>query len=206
MSDPAASPPQSTNPSQTASSARPEKTGRFLLALPLVIVFALAAVFVVSEYRKKPEQTGGVGPGEVFPEIQADGWINGEPPSKSELAGHIVVVDVWASWCPQCAWLAGKLAEMEQKYEGKGVIFIGLTSDRKDSLPQIEAFIEKAKMKFPNGYGALKTVQQTRAEVLPALWVIGPDGRVLWNGDRAREKEPADAIIDRELERMAGKS
>jgi thiol-disulfide isomerase/thioredoxin len=206
MSDPTASASQVTNPTTTSGSAPSGTGGRLWLALPLVIVLALAAVFVFSEYRKKPELTGGVAPGELFPEIEAAGWINGGPPSKSDLAGHIVVVDVWASWCPQCAWLAAKLAEMEKKYEGKGVIFIGLTSDRKDSLPEIEAFIEKAGMKFPNGYGALKTVQQTRCEALPAMWVVGPDGRVLWNGDRGREKETADSVIDRELARMAGKS
>lgn len=210
MSDSAANPSPGTNVSQSLGAPGAPKFGRFWLALPLIVVIGLAALVVFTE-RDKPELLGGLKPGETFPEIEAPAWINGEPPPKAELAGHIVVVEVWASWCPQCQWLAGQLAEMEKKYEGRGVIFIGLTSDGKDSLPEIESFIKKSGMTFPNGYGAIKTVQRTKCESVPAMWAIGPDGKVIWNRDMAKAPDkpdglPIDAAIDRELARMAGKS
>ena len=38
------------------------------------------------------------GGGKPAPEILAQGWLNGAPPSTSDLAGKVVVVDVWAHW------------------------------------------------------------------------------------------------------------
>ncbi len=43
--------------------------------------------------------TGGpLGAGATPPVLLAEGWLNGTAPSESELAGKVVVVDVWAYW------------------------------------------------------------------------------------------------------------
>lgn len=36
--------------------------------------------------------------GRTLPELRARGWINGRPPSLSELGGKVVVLDLWAYW------------------------------------------------------------------------------------------------------------
>ena len=39
-----------------------------------------------------------LGVGATQPEFQAAGWINGPAPAASDLAGKVVVIDVWAHW------------------------------------------------------------------------------------------------------------
>ena len=50
-------------------------------------------------------------------------------------------------------------------------------------MDTMESFLHKAGFKWPNGYGAYNTLQQLEAHYIPAVWVIGTDGRVVWNRD-----------------------
>ena len=39
-----------------------------------------------------------MGVGATPPKLVAEGWLNGAAPMESEMAGKVVVVDVWAYW------------------------------------------------------------------------------------------------------------
>ncbi len=53
----------------------------------------------------------------------------------------------------------------------------------------MESFLHKAGIKWPNGYGADNTLLQLEAHFIPAVWVIGTDGRVVWNRDSRKTLE-----------------
>src|SRR6516162_9638388 len=40
--------------------------------------------------------------GDKLPALAAEGWVNGTPPSPSAPGVRLLVVDVWAPWCPLC--------------------------------------------------------------------------------------------------------
>jgi thiol-disulfide isomerase/thioredoxin len=42
--------------------------------------------------------------------------------------GKVVVLDFWATWCKPCIALFPKVREMAASYEGKPVVFVGVTS------------------------------------------------------------------------------
>jgi thiol-disulfide isomerase/thioredoxin len=48
--------------------------------------------------------------------------------SLSDLKGKVVVLDFWATWCKPCVGLFPKIHEISQSYEGKPVVFVGVTS------------------------------------------------------------------------------
>ena len=61
------------------------------LALLLVVIVVFAGC--------RARQSGGpLGAGAAAPALLAEGWLNGTAPSESELAGKVIVVDVWAYW------------------------------------------------------------------------------------------------------------
>jgi hypothetical protein len=62
-------------------------------------------------------------------------------------------------------------------------LFVGLTGDEADQLPEIEEFIEDLQITWPNGYGASETLEAFQYAGYPSLWVIGTDGRIVWNED-----------------------
>lgn len=47
----------------------------------------------------------------------------------SSFRGKYVVLDFWASWCPDCRKDIPSMVELYKKYSPKGVIFIGVSFD-----------------------------------------------------------------------------
>ncbi len=68
-----------------------------------------------------------VKPGDALPDLGTLD-LDGTVPS---LAGHVTLVDFWASWCPPCKASFPVMAELNKKYAEKGVIILGISVDEK---------------------------------------------------------------------------
>jgi thiol-disulfide isomerase/thioredoxin len=140
--------------------------------------------------------------GEVLPPLEAEGWINGSPPTPASPGVKLLVVDAFGFWCPYCEQSAPGLLRTYEKYRGKGVAFVSLTSSSQDVL---ESFVRKHAVPWSNGYGVNAATAAKLGigsgmpgpidyEVAPTLYLVGPDGRIRWvdGRGRMRHQEPAD--------------
>ena len=103
--------------------------------------------------------------------------VGGEIVDLSALRGHVVVLNLWASWCPPCRDELPMLARFQAAHRSDGLVLIALSADRhrdrEDARRAIAglgltaAFMDGASA---NGYA--------NPEVLPVTYVIGPDGIV----------------------------
>jgi thiol-disulfide isomerase/thioredoxin len=143
---------------------------------------------------------GGMTPGEVAPPIKAAGWLNGAPP---DLEGKVVVIELWATWCKPCRQFAPEMVKLHSKYRDKGVVFVGLSVEDEEALPEMQRWVSDLDITWPNGYGAEETIQQLRMESIPVFWVIGSDGKVTWNVDSSLSPEEA---IEEALKNAKSKS
>jgi thiol-disulfide isomerase/thioredoxin len=133
--------------------------------------------------------------GEEMPPLAGPGWINDSPPDADKLSGKVVVLDVWDGLCPNCALSRPGLLRVNEKYRDRGVIFLGMTSADNDDA---RGYIQEAQLPWPNAYGAGDTIDVLKANA-PTLFVVGADGRVAWNDDRARYRHDA-ADLETKLE------
>ena len=140
--------------------------------------------------------------GSPAPKIEAEGWVNGSAPADSDLAGRVLVIDVWAYWCGPCRAQVPTLLKTYQKYKDRGVVFVGLTYERADTLPQIEAFINETGMTWPTGYGAYKTLDALGVHQFPTLVVVGANQQVVWHDELGGDLSTA---IDQALSAVAAK-
>jgi peroxiredoxin len=147
-------------------------------------IIALVAWFFATQILRPPVR-GGVRPGETAPAVTAAGWLNGGPPSAADLAGKVIVVDAWFAACPPCLKKAPELVKLHERFRERGVVFIGLTPDSEADLPNVRRFLEKTGITWPNGYGAAGTLEKflTDGGYFPSAWVVGADGKVVWNED-----------------------
>ena len=152
---------------------RESRAGRVFLGL-----LALGMAAAVLPWLLKPKMA--LSPKGPAPAITAEGWVNGEAPTKESLSGKVVVVCVWATWCAPCRAEAPHLVEVHKKYADRGVLFIGLTSDGEGELGKVRSFLGRAGITWPNGWGAIETTNALKAEYIPALYVIDRNGQLVW--------------------------
>ena len=95
--------------------------------------------------------------------------------------GRTVVLDFWASWCPDCRKDAPEVVRMYEKYHQYGIEFIGISMDT-----DVEAWkkaIEKFGITYPQ-VSELKKFKETDiakaygVKWIPSMVVVGPDGQV----------------------------
>lgn len=159
----------------------------FLLALALVIVGAILFYtwfgFNLLGIPQTSQDRAELKVGDTAPPIKAEGWVNGDPTGGEDLKGRVIVVDAWATWCGPCRQQAPHIVEMYQKFKDQNVLFIGLTTDDVEMLPQIQQWLKETGITWPNGYGAFESLNAFKAYTIPQIWVIGKDGKVAWNVD-----------------------
>lgn len=79
---------------------------------------------------------------------------------------------------------------MYEKYrDNDSVVFLGLTLEDATTLEESRRFVEETEMSWPNGYGAGETLNGFDLQALPSIWVVGRDGKVVWNHDSPGDLE-----------------
>ena len=121
-------------------------------------------------------------PGTLAPDFQLTS-IDGKTIKFSDFAkGKYVVVDFWASWCPDCRKDAPEIVRMYERFHPKGVEFLGVSFDtdkekwamgvEKLGIPytQVSELKRMAQSSVAGAYGV---------RWIPSVYLIGPDGKVL---------------------------
>lgn len=110
--------------------------------------------------------------------------LDGSSLDLAALRGRVVVVNLWATWCPPCREEMPALDAFYRQYAARGVTVIGLSADRPRDLSDVRRVMSA--FSYPaallanasvNGFGA--------PSGLPITIVVGPDGivRTVVDGD-----------------------
>jgi len=95
------------------------------------------SVFVSSRHA------GAVEIGATFPAFSGYRFEGTVP---ADLAGKVVVVDFWASWCAPCKASFPTLSALQNEFSSRGVVVLGVSVDEKQGA--FEAFRKRLKPTF----------------------------------------------------------
>jgi len=157
-----------------------------------VVVLVIAAILGVGwwqlrELRSQARDTdaGGVGltlyPGDEgipLPDIEGK-TITGDMLSLTDLRGHVVVLNVWGSWCAPCRAEAPDLAKISQETAPRGVRFVGI--DVRDNPAAGRAFEHEFGITYPsfddqNGLVLASFTGIVPVSAVPSTLVVDRDG------------------------------
>jgi len=139
----------------------------------------IVAVAGFVAWRLAPQVSAWTGVGSAdrpAPELSAR-TLDGRRIDAADMAGRVVVVNFWATWCPPCRLELPALRDLHREHAGEGLLVLGLSID--DGKAAVERFLERRELDLPV---AMADAGHRRAfggvEAVPTTILIGRDGRV----------------------------
>lgn len=103
--------------------------------------------------------------------------LNGQKLDLADYRGKAVLLNFWATWCPQCRRVIPSFIEFQDRYRDRGFQVIGISVD--DSPKPVQKFYQQHNMNYPVAmcdsatrrmYGPISGI--------PTIYLIGRDGRI----------------------------
>ena len=128
----------------------PRRLGAALLALAALVPAGALYLFlgpmapVFSEVRRLH---GAVG--QPAPELAFQDLGTGAPHRLSELKGKVVLVNLWATWCPPCRKEMPDLDQLQVRYADRGLVVVTVSNEERELL---QTFAAKYPMRTMNAH------------------------------------------------------
>ena len=105
--------------------------------------------------------------------------LDGKPVSLSDFKGKVVVLDIWATWCPPCRAEIPHFIEIQNEYKDKGVTVVGMSVDSTGPA-DVAKFVKDNGMNYPIVMADEATATAYGADQgIPFTLVIDKNGNVV---------------------------
>lgn len=115
---------------------------------------------------------------------------DGRPLRLADLSGKVMLVNLWATWCPPCIAEMPALDAVEQRLGGKRFQVVAVSLDR-GGLDRVKAWFDRNDIRALEPYAA--DPDQFGNAVLPTSLLVDARGRVAWHGAGLRDWTGAEA-------------
>lgn len=180
------------------------RTSRLPYLFAGIAVVAVVAVAWANRGRLTP-----VGPGTAAPAFEAHD-LQRNPASLEDFRGDVVLLNVWATWCPPCREEMPSMQRLYESYEGRDFEVVAVSIDAREGKTDdfgrpggdIQAFADSLGLTFPILHDPSGEIQDIyKMTGVPESFVIGRDGMIYKRVTGATEWDAPDhrELIDRLL-------
>jgi len=160
-------------PAENAQVESRPRWGRLLAWGGLLILLVILALGL---FRS---QQGPVRKGQTVPNFTLTSF-DGTTYDLADMAGKVVVLNFWASWCKPCEQEAADLEAAWQFYKDRGdVVFLGV--DYVDTEPEALGYLSKFNITYPNGPDLGTRISQSfRIRGVPETYFVDQNGKLVY--------------------------
>ena len=168
------------------------------MRLAFAATFALVTAGCARE-RAQPVQIGQPAP------RYAATTLAGDSASITGLAGKVVLLNIWATWCHPCRDEIPYLETLYEKHRANGFEIVGVSVDARGQDAEISDFVKEFRMTYPIWRDPDERVQSTFLALgVPASYLIDRQGVLRWRrigviraGDTTLTRALTDALAAR---------
>ena len=121
-------------------------------------------------------------PGVEAPDfVVANAGADYDGTSLSSLRGKYVVLDFWASWCPDCRKDIKKIRWMNRHFASDSIVFIGMSFDKTEEAWRkcvADSAMTWMQHREQKPWKETQVAKDYHVNWIPTIYLIGPDGRV----------------------------
>jgi cytochrome c biogenesis protein CcmG/thiol:disulfide interchange protein DsbE len=128
--------------------SQPRKNTRLVLMILFVCIACVFLIFLLRHERDSTSRTTKlIQPGLEVPNF-AFPDINGKQISLSDHRGKVVLVNVWATWCPPCRQEMPSMQRLYEKFKGDNFEILAVSIDS-EGREAVAPFMQKMHLTFP---------------------------------------------------------
>jgi cytochrome c biogenesis protein CcmG/thiol:disulfide interchange protein DsbE len=131
-----------------AGEAQPRKNIQLVLTILFVLIASVVLIVFLREERDstlktaRPIQPGLEVPDFTFPDL------NGNEVSLTDYRGKVVLVNIWATWCPPCRQEMPSMQRLYEKFKGENFEILAVSIDS-EGREAVAPFMRKMNLTFP---------------------------------------------------------
>jgi peroxiredoxin len=128
--------------------AQPRKNIQLILTILFVLIASVVLIVFLREEKDstlktaRPIQPGVEAPPFTYPDL------NGKGVSLAGHRGKVVVVNIWATWCPPCRQEMPSMQRLYEKFKGENFEILAVSIDSEGS-EAVAPFMRKMNLTFP---------------------------------------------------------
>ncbi len=127
--------------------------------------------------------------------------VTGGTVSTNDFDGHILVIDLWATWCPPCRETLPNFQQLGREYHKSGVRVLGISMDSPDdpasSINTVKAFLNENNFDFACGMGTADLKSTLPADLkLPTTLFVDRSGAVRYMATGSHDFDKMAAITE----------
>ena len=123
--------------------------------------------------------------------------VDGREVDLSKMAGKVVLIDFWATWCGPCVAEVPNVVKTYEKLHDKGFEIVGISLDKdKDKLASFTKEKNMAWAQYFDGKGWQNEIS-TRYGInsIPAMWLVNKKGMVVSTSARSKLEEAVEKLL-----------
>lgn len=143
-----------------------------------ILILAAAWIWIsASDESIAPDETiTAPQNGFLAPDFELE-TLNGERAALSDYRGQVVLINLWASWCPPCRAEMPAMQTAYTAFRDQGFVILAVNATNQDSRQDATAFVEEMGLTFPILFDTEgKVAQKYRSHLLPTSFFVDREG------------------------------